>query len=196
MPIVRVRVIVLLILAIALSIWLTRPAHAGGETPEAVVTHIEASPPMLLLQGMGVEAGVKLRGHLELGAAAFTLVIPEAFQGDNKDEDWDIRDSGGGLSARWFHRADGHGLFLGGILELQNHHLERAGESMDSLEAGIAAQVGYQWFPVDGSGFYVRPWLLAVVPLWFSEERELAGETFEEQLPVRFVPSVYAGWEI
>jgi len=184
--------------ALAASLLLAAgPAAAGeGAEADALVTHIEASPPMLLLQGIGVEAGIKLRGHLELGAAAFTLVIPEAFQGDNKDEDWDIRDSGGGLSARWFHRDDGHGLFLGGTVELQNHHLERAGESMDSLEAGIAAQVGYQWFPVDGSGFYVRPWVLAVVPLWFSEERELAGESFEEPLPVRFVPSVYAGWEL
>jgi hypothetical protein len=124
------------LLALAASLLVAGPAAAGeGATrADAVVTHVEASPPMLLLQGMGVEAGVKLRGHLELGAAAFTLVIPEAFQGDNKDEDWDIRDSGGGVSARWFHRDDGRGLFLGGTLEVQNHHLARG--RVDGLGRG------------------------------------------------------------
>ena len=192
-------------IASALAVTLPRPAAAGppadddGEPAaevDAITTHVEASPTMLLLKGMGVEAGIKIHRHLELGLAAFTLAIPEAFQGDDADEGWDIRDTGAGLSARWFPRDDGHGLFLGGVVEAQNHALSRAGESMDSLEIGVAGQIGYQWFPIDGSSFYIRPWLLVVAPLYYSKERELAGESLEEPLPVRFVPSIYTGFEL
>lgn len=44
--------------------------------------------------------------------------------------------------------------------------------------------------------FYIRPWLLVVAPLYYSKERELAGESLEEPLPVRFVPSIYTGFEL
>ncbi|HEU5056521.1 MAG TPA: hypothetical protein VFU21_08340 [Kofleriaceae bacterium] len=188
-----------LTLALALAVTGSAAAAPGGEpaaSVEAVTPHVEVSPPMLLLRGFGVEAGVKIRRRFEIGAALFTLTIPEAFQGDNKDEDWDIRDTGGGVMARWHLREDGRGLFLGAVLEAQNHALSRAGESMDSLELGVAGQVGYQWFPIGGSSFYIRPSLLVVAPLYLSEERELAGETFEEPLPVRFVPLVYTGFEL
>jgi hypothetical protein len=41
---------------------------------------------------------------------------------------------------------------------------------------------------------YVTPRLLAVVPLYRTKERTVAGESVDEG-PVRPVPLLYAGWQ-
>ena len=64
--------------------------------------------------------------------------------------------------------------------------------SQNSLELGVAAEVGYRWMP--WRSLYITPRLLAVVPLYYSKERTLGGETLDEA-PVRPVPLIYTGWQ-
>lgn len=150
------------------------------------------SPTLVLLQGIGLEADLMAPRHVRFFASVFTLAIPELFMRDDADEGWSIRDTGGGAGVQVALRADGRGLYLGALVETQNHHLERAGQSLDSLEVGVAGEVGYRWMP--WRGLYVTPRILAVVPLYMSEERALAGESIEEP-PVRLVPLLYTGWQ-
>jgi hypothetical protein len=150
------------------------------------------SPTLMLLKGIGVEVDFKAPEHFRLFASVFTLVIPELFQRDNADEGWSIRDTGGGAGIQYHLRADGRGLYVGALVESQNHHIERMGQSLDALEIGVAAEIGYRWMP--WKGLYITPRLLAVVPLYMSKERTLAGETLDEA-PVRPVPLLYSGWE-
>ena len=150
------------------------------------------SPALVLLQGFGLEADLMAPRHLRFFASAFTLAIPELFMRDDADEGWSIRDTGAGAGVQVALRPDGRGLFAGVLVETQNHHIERAGQSLDSLELGVAAEIGYRWMP--WRGLYITPRLLAVVPLYMSKERELAGESIDEP-PVRPVPLLYTGWE-
>lgn len=153
---------------------------------------VGVSPALALLKGGGIEVDAMPPGHFRFFASAFTLAIPEAFQRDNADEGWDIRDTGGGVGAEYFLRDDHEGWFVGLIAEMQNHRDERLGMSQSSLEFGLAPEVGYRWMP--WRNLYITPRLLAVVPLYTTKEREIAGEKVDEG-PVRPVPLLYAGWQ-
>lgn len=152
---------------------------------------VGVSPTLALLEGGGVEVDV-MKGHARYFASVFTLAIPKFIQRDNRDEGWTIRDTGGGIGAEYFFRDDGRGWFVGGIVEMQNHHDQRMGMSQSSLEFGIAPEVGYRFMP--WKNVYITPRILAVVPLYMTKERELAGEKIDEA-PVRPVPLLYAGWQ-
>jgi len=162
-------------------------AHAD-DTPYSV----GVSPALAALKGGGIEADIMPISHLRLTASVFTLAIPKLFLRDNSDEGWTIRDAGGGLGAEYFLSSVGRGLFFGAIAETQNHHDERMDLSQNSLEIGVAAEVGYRWMP--WRQLYITPRVLAVVPLYRTKERTLGGETVDEG-PVRAVPLLYAGWE-
>jgi len=149
------------------------------------------SPALAVLKGGGVEVDAT-RGHTRFFVSTFTLRIPKLFQRENSDEGWTIRDTGGGIGAEYLFRGDGRGLFVGAVLEAQNHHDERVGMSQNSVELGVAAEVGYRWMP--WRSLYITPRLLAVVPLYYTKERTLGGEKLDEAA-VRPVPLLYTGWQ-
>jgi hypothetical protein len=183
--------------AITIAAALASSTPAGAE-PVATAAEtgwrfsVGVSPALALLKGGGIEVDVMPPGHLRFFASAFTLAIPKLFQRSNSDEGWTIRDTGAGVGIEYFLRATGRGVFFGAIIEVQNHHDERMGLSQDTLELGVAAEIGYRWMP--WRNLYITPRLLAVVPLYQNNERTLGGETLDEA-PVRPVPLVYAGWE-
>jgi len=163
-------------------------AHADDDTRVSV----GVSPALAALKGGGIEADIMPPGHVRFFASVFTLAIPKLFLRDQSDEGWSIRDTGGGLGAEYFISSAGRGLFVGLLAETQNHHDERMDTSQNSLELGVAAEVGYRWMP--WRNLYVTPRLLAVVPLYRTKERTVAGESVDEG-PVRPVPLLYAGWQ-
>ena len=165
---------------------LAAPAHADTKYSVGV------SPALAALKGGGIEADIMPPGHIRFFASVFTLAIPKLFLRDNRDEGWEIRDTGAGVGAEYFLRADGRGFVVGAIVEVQNHHDERMGEEQASLEFGVAAAIGSRWMP--WKNLYITPRLLAVVPLYNSKERMLGGEKLDEA-PVRPVPLLYAGWQ-
>jgi hypothetical protein len=195
-PIATVLHPVVLVLAATLTLPI-RAALAEEEVESASAWQVAAgtSATLPLLRGGGLEIAVQSPSRLRLVASAFTLRLPEAFHGDNKDEDWTRRDIGGGIAAQLFLRRDGAGFFLGGEIQLQVLRYRRAGEEIDVFETDLTAQLGYHWRPLGERGLYVTPRLLAIIPIYESEEAEIAGETFDEPLPLRVVPALYAGWE-
>ena len=174
---------------LALIAILTASAHAD---PEPTRYSVGVSPALAALKGGGIEADLMPAGHVRFFVATFTLAIPKLFQRGNSDEGWTIRDTGGGVGAEYFVRSAGRGLFFGALAETQNHHDQRVGMSQNSLEVGVAAEIGYRWMP--WRSLYITPRLLAVVPLYRTKERTLGGETLDEG-PVRPVPLLYTGWQ-
>lgn len=189
-------------LVVTFTVTASTPAFADDGPPETAAVATAAggwstsaglSPTLMALKGIGFEVDVKGPRHLRLNASAYTLALPELFQNDNAGEGWTIRDTGGAAGAQVYLRADSRGFYVAALVESQNHHLERAGQSLDALEIGVAAELGYRFMP--WKGLYITPRILAVIPLYMSKERTLAGETFDDP-PVRPVPLLYVGWEL
>jgi hypothetical protein len=176
---------------LVLAAVITASSVAAAEPVEDWRLSVGVSPALAILRGGGIEADVT-RGHARLFASVFTLRIPKLFLRDNADEGWSIRDTGAGLGAEYLLRGDGRGLFVGALLEAQNHHDERIGMAQNSLELGVAVDVGYRWMP--WRSLYITPRLVAVLPLYYTRERMVGGEKLDEAR-IRAVPLLYTGWQ-
>jgi len=137
--------------------------------------------------------------HWRMSAEVFGLTFPEVvveLSEANRGHGWQRQIIGSGVLYVDYHpRGHGEGWHLGGAVNLMFSRLTREGidgeSSLTTLE--LLGRGGYRWFPVDGWGLFLNPWVGLGALLAIEEPAPVGDRAFEEP-PVQFLGTVHVGW--
>lgn len=189
-----------IVLIAALIGWLTvSPAAAK----ESTGLSLASDPIAWALDGYSGIVMVEPAGlpGWRISAEFFSLTFPEAvvnLSESNREGAWSREVTGSGVIYLDHHpSADGAGWHYGGAVNLMFSRVTRDGISgegrLTSLE--LLSRGGYRWFPIQGMGFFVNPWLGLGALFVVDEPEKVGGERFEE-MPVQLLGTLHIGWRL
>ncbi len=169
----------------------------SGQTHLSVATDV--TPWLLDGYSAIVMAEGKDLGPWRLTAEVWGMKMPQfhiELATGNQGEDWQRRVDWAAVLYGDYHLGEaGMGWHVGGVVHLMKSTVTRTGRSgqgkLQTLE--LLARAGYRWFPLEGQGLFLNPWLAAGYLHVIETPKAVAGEVFEE-LPVQFLGTMHVGW--
>ena len=175
-------------------------AQARPETPQQRVS-LSTDSLTWPLEGYSVIGTYEMpsldqfRFHLEVFGIELPGSILDSYA-PNKGEGWQRRVDGALMLSVDHHPFHGlKGFHWGTGFNVQRSTVSRTGhagsEGYTTFEPIL--RLGYQWFPKDGLGFFITPYLAFGFPIHLNEPGAIDGEVYEEAaiLPLG---SIQIGW--
>ena len=188
-----------LIARLSLALLAVAPLSARAQDTDAHV-YVAADPLPYVLHGFSFHVGAVLPGgRFSLEAAIFSSRLSESLITlvESKDQGFTARLNGLTFEAYWHAvQWERNALLLG----LQAHFDDftpqyRADPAEGDLkQIYLFPTVAYRWFPIDGAGFFVKPFVSLGLPLLGSKTAATGAQTFY-QLPVFPLATVIVGWQ-
>ena len=132
--------------------------------------------------------------HVRFGAGGFGLEFPSFLVNvlnRTGEEGWGFGVRGAmGFAAYQF--GDHRGLYVGAYAGYLQTRYTRDAMSATANHVDLLPVVGYQWFPFDGYGAYVQPWVGAIT--WFGGSTTIGTHTFKDPYVIPLA-ALHVGWE-
>lgn len=162
------------------------PGEATTSAPAKTHLDIESSPiSFTLMRGAELGVGARLPGaasHWRVRAFIDYEHIPQMFVDmDDRNTGWKVHDTFGSLVVDYFLRPSGGGVHFNASAAVSRVTLTApmSGNSTNATQVATRLGVSYQWFPFKSNGFYVEPWLFAIV-FPFHGTDMVGAETYHE----------------
>lgn len=162
--------------------------------------YVAADPLPYVLHGFSFHVGAVLPGgRFSLEAAVFSSRLSESLLTlvESKDQGFTARLDGLTFEGYWHAIEWERNAFLLGVQAHFDHFTPqyRAEEPEGDLkQIYLFPTVAYRWFPVDGAGFFVKPFVSLGFPILGSRSAAAGTQTFY-QLPVFPLATVIVGWQ-
>lgn len=177
------------------------PAEATSSPPARWHVAVEADPSPYLARGWSVLLGVRPAQLPEwnLMVAAFSAEFPEALVNlTPANQGWNVRVpfAIGLAPQRRFSSAERGGFFAGPLVILQQLDFTRdeVAGSASALRLIAGVHGGYQWFPFDPIGLYLKPWVGVAGNVALSGEPRIGDQVYTES-PVSPSFAIHLGYE-
>jgi hypothetical protein len=100
-----------------------------------------------------------------------------------------------GAQAQFFFSGNSRGFFVGSFVIVHRWTYRLPDASTSTWRAGVTPELGFQWLPFGGTGWYVTPWIGATMDARVSGSPQVGGHTYPESA-VSPIITLHVGYEL
>jgi hypothetical protein len=132
--------------------------------------------------------------HLRFGLSVYQFELP-TFAISSENAGWSFGSTSVAADVHVYLAENRRGWFAGAYLGYERPKFGRDGATVQTNRFEAIPHVGYQWFPVTGSGFFVTPWIGARINVVEAGTPTLGDRTYHDPRVQPF-GTIHVGFEL